>query len=250
MIWLMISERSQAQNATVLDTENIVQVSPKGKSTWVAAAENQPLAVGDRIRTRQRSRATLRLTELYTMRLEQFTTVEIAPSLFEDGKPRLDIGAGAAFIFSREKSGEIDIKTPTANGAMRGTQLYVQVAADGTSRFQVLEGQVELANDQGKLLLDAGAAGGAAAGGAPKKTAVIEATNLLQWALYYPAVLDPDELGMTAAERKSVAGSLSAYRKGDLLGALKKYPERCGPGDRRAALPCSRVAGRRPLGRG
>ena len=42
------------------------------------------------------------------------------------------------------QSGEIDIRTPAANGAMRGTQLFVQVATDGSSRFQVLEGQVEL----------------------------------------------------------------------------------------------------------
>jgi tetratricopeptide (TPR) repeat protein len=225
LVALLISgTMARSQNATVLETQNIVQASARGKSEWAAASPNQTLAVGDRIRTRQRSRATLRLTDLYTMRLEQFTTVEIAPGLFGEGKPRLDLGAGAAFIFSREKSGEIDIKTPAANGAMRGTQLFVQVAADGTSRFQVLEGQVELANGQGKLLLDAGEAGEAAPGRAPQRTAVIEASNLLQWALYYPAVLDPDELGMTDSEKSSVAKSLAAYRSGDLLGALESYP--------------------------
>jgi hypothetical protein len=119
------SETARCQNATVLETENIVQTSIGGKGGWAAATSNQNLAIGDRIRTRQRSRATLRLTDLYTMRLEQFTTVQIAAGLFEKSKPLLDVGAGAAFIFSREKSGEIDIKTPAANGAMRGTQLYV-----------------------------------------------------------------------------------------------------------------------------
>lgn len=214
---------ASAQTATVLETQNIVETAIGGKG-WAAASAAQNLAVGDRIRTRQRSRATLRLTDLYTMRLEQFTTVEIAPGLFDQGKARLDVGAGAAFIFSREKSGEIDIKTPAANGAMRGTQLFVQVAADGSSRFQVLEGQVELANPQGKLLLGAGEAGEASPGRAPQRTAVIEASNLLQWALYYPAVLDPDELGMTDAEKKTVAKSLAAYRAGDLLGALESHP--------------------------
>ena len=198
--------------------QNIVEATKGAKGAWAPAAKDLSLAIGDRVRTRQRSRATLRLTDLYTMRLEQFTTVEIASSLFEEGKPRLDVGAGAAFIFSREKSGEIDIKTPAANGAMRGTQVLVRVAADGTSSFQVLEGQVELANLQGKLLLGPGEAGEAAPGRAPKRTAVIEATNLLQWALYYPAVLDPDELGLKG-EGKSVA----AYREGDLLEALERH---------------------------
>jgi tetratricopeptide (TPR) repeat protein len=214
------------KDATVLEVQNIVQATKGAQGAWTAAAKDQSLAIGDRIRTRQRSRATLRLTDLYTMRMEQFTTIEIAAGLFQETKPRLDVGAGAAFIFSREKNGEIDIKTPAANGAMRGTQLHVEVAPDGTSRFQVLEGQVELVNLQGKLLLEAGEAGEAAPGRAPRRTAVIEATNLLQWALCYPAVLDPEELGMTAAERRAVAGSLAAYRAGDLLGALERYPER------------------------
>ena len=143
-LWACLAAAVAAEDAKVLEIENIVQASKGAQGNWSPAAKDQALAIGDRIRTRQKSRATLRLTELYTMRLEQFSTVEIAPSLFDDSKPRLDVGAGAAFIFSREKSGEIDIKTPSANGAMRGTQLYVHVAADGTSRFQVLEGQVEL----------------------------------------------------------------------------------------------------------
>lgn len=213
------------QDAKVLAVENIVQAAKGAGGAWTPAAKEQSLAVGDRIRTRQRSRATLRLTDLYTMRLEQFTTVEIAPGLFDEAKPRLDVGGGAAFIFSREKSGEIDIKTPSANGAMRGTQVYVQVAADGTSRFQVLEGQVELANDRGKLLLGAGEAGEAAPGRAPQRTAVIEATNLLQWALYYPAVLDADELGL-----KDGGQSVAAYRAGDLLEALERHPGGAPPG--------------------
>jgi tetratricopeptide (TPR) repeat protein len=209
---------ASGQDAKLLEVQNIVQATKGADGVWTPAAKDQSLAVGDRVRTRQRSRATLRLTDLYTMRLEQFTTVEIAPGLFEDTKPRLDVGAGAAFIFSREKSGEIDIKTPAANGAMRGTQVFVQVAADGSSRFQVREGQVELVNLQGKLMLGPGEAGEAAPGRAPKRTAVIEATNLLQWALYYPAVLDADELGLKG-EGKSVA----AYREGDLLEALERH---------------------------
>lgn len=224
--WGIVVWPLSGQDAKVLEIENIVQSSKGAQGSWSAAAKDQSLAVGDRIRTRQRSRATVRLTDLYTMRLEQFTTVEIAPGLFTEAKPRLDVGSGAAFIFSREQGGEIDIKTPAANGAMRGTQVYVQVAADGTSRFQVLEGQVDLENKQGKLSLGAGEAGEAAPGRAPKRTAVIQANNLLQWALYYPAVLDPDELKMSEGEKKAVAKSLAAYREGDLLEALESYPGR------------------------
>jgi len=213
-----------AQDARVLEIENIVESAGKGTSAWSAAAKDQSLSVGDRIRTRQRSRATVGLTGLFTVRLDQFTTIEITPGLVDEKKPKLDFAGGAAFIFSREKSGEMDIKMPGANAALRGTQLFVSVGADGKSFVQVLEGQVELDNPQGKLLLARGEAGEAIPGGAPRKTAVIEAKNLLQWALYYPAVVDPHDLDLTPAERARFGPSIAAYQRGDLLGAVRKLP--------------------------
>ena len=48
--------------------------------------------------------------------------------------------------------------------------------------------------------------------------------DLIQWCLYYPAVLDVDEAGLAAAEQQALAESISAYRQGDLLQALEKYP--------------------------
>lgn len=217
---------TSAENATVLEIENIVQASPSGKGAWAAATKNQSLAVGDRIRTRQRSRATVALTGLYTVRLDQFTTVEITPGLVDAEKPKLDLSGGAAFIFSREKEGEMDVRMPAANAALRGTQLYVKVLPNGKSSIQVLEGSVELNNPQGRLLLQSGEAGEAAPGQAPRRTAVIDAQNILQWALYYPAVLDPADLGMTAAEMQAMGASLALYQRGDLLGAMGKLPDR------------------------
>lgn len=204
----------QAGNAEILEIENQVQTAVAKTSVWKRAVVKESLKVGDRVRTRQRSLATIALTGLYTVRLDEFTIVEISPSLISPEKPRLDLSGGAAFIFSREPEGEIDIRLPAANAALRGTQLHVRVLADGTSQIQVLEGRVDLENPQGKIVLNAGEAGEAAIGRAPRKTAVIEAKNLLQWALYYPAVIDPADLRL--ADSKAVA----AYRKGNLLDAV------------------------------
>ena len=115
---------------------------------------------------------------------------------------------------------------PAANAALRGTQLFAQVLPGGRSLIQVLEGTVELHNAAGRLLLAAGEAGEAAPGQAPRRTAVIEATNILQWALYYPAVLDPAELGMRQGGAGSLAKSLAAYQRGNLLEAVKHLPAR------------------------
>jgi tetratricopeptide (TPR) repeat protein len=227
----LLAMRLPAQDARVLEVENIVQTARGGDTTWQAAKKDDSLAIRDRIRTRQRSRATVKLSDLYTLRMDAFTTIEITPQVLGAGKGRLDLKGGAAFIFSREQQGEIDIHTPAANGALRGTQLLVRVSDDGRSRFQVLEGSVDLENPQGKLTLTAGEAGEAAPGAAPKRTAALVARNILQWALYYPGVLDPSEIAMGAAEESAVAESLAAYRAGDPLGALERYPQRAAGND-------------------
>ena len=214
----------RGQDATIMEIENIVQTSVGGKHAWTKAVQHQSLAAGDRLRTRQRSRATVGLTGLYTVRIDQFTTLEITPGLRNAKKPQLDLIGGAAFIFSRERNGEMDIRMPTMNAALRGTQLFAQALQGGRSFIQVLEGRVELHNAAGRLLLESGEAGEAAPGRAPRRTAVINAHNILQWALYYPAVLDPADLGLRQDEARAVAESLAAYRRGDLLEAVRTHP--------------------------
>ena len=217
---LLLANISKAQNAQILEIENSVQTAVSGESEWVKATQNQSLAIGDRIRTRQRSRAALALTGLYTVRLDQFTTIEITKGLVDSEKPRLDLLGGTAFIFSRELEGKMDIQMPGANAALRGTQLYARVLPGGKSIIQVLEGRVEMENAGGRLTLEPGQAGEASPGQKPRRTAVIEAKNILQWALYYPAVIDLSDLGLADALSKSLA----AYRKGNLLDALEFLP--------------------------
>jgi len=232
---LTFSFNLDAQDARIIEVENIVQTAPGGSAEWTAASVNQPLAIRDRIRTRQRSRASVQLTSLYTMRLEQLTTIEISSPLFDDTDPKLELSGGAAFVFSRELTGEIDIKTPAANGALRGTQLFVSVEPDGRSFFQTFEGSVDVSNDAGSVTIAAGEAAEAVPGQAPKRTAVLEAKNILQWALYYPAVVDAGDLGFvrgpaaangpdsavnTENPPPAASSAIGAYQQGDLLHAV------------------------------
>lgn len=220
-----LTEVARSQDASIIEIENIVQTSAGDNGGWTTAVPKQSLAVGNRIRTRHRSRATVGLTGLYTMRMDQFTTIEITPGLVDARKPKLDLSGGAAFIFSRERNAEMDIRLPAVNAALRGTQLFAEVLPGGKSHIQVLEGRVEMTNSAGRLTLDAGEAGEAVPGQAPRRTAVLEAKNILQWALYYPAVLDPTDLGLTEGGAGDLAESLTACRRGDLLDAVKLLPD-------------------------
>jgi tetratricopeptide (TPR) repeat protein len=156
--------------------------------------------------------------------------MEIQPPATSGVKPQLELRSGAAYFFSREKPSEIQFRTPVASGAIRGTEFNLSVAEDGRTELALLDGEVDLSNGQGSATLKSGELGTVAPGGAPSKTALINAINVIQWVLYYPAVIDPDELGLNDSDKNALGGSLTAYGQGDLLGALNSYPDSRTPG--------------------
>ncbi len=211
-------------DCVVLTIEGKVEVVRKGGTEWSVAETNQVLSFGDRLRTGLRSRATLRWSDLSVLRVNQLTSMEISPPEKADGKPQLDLKSGATYLFSREKPSEIQFRTPTASGAIRGTEFNLAVAENGRTELALLDGAVDLKNDQGALTLKSGEQGTVEQNQPPTKTAVLDAMSIIQWALYYPAVVDPDEVGLGRAEQDTLSVSLRAYRDGDLLLALKSYP--------------------------
>jgi Flp pilus assembly protein TadD len=224
LITLALASALHAQEAKVVETEGKVVITKAG-STPAQAEVGMGLAARDKLGTGESSRAVLQMSDKWFARVDEETDVEIMPgALSAKDKNALKLALGGAFIYSRDEEGEVKVQTPAATGGLRGTQLMVRVFADGRTVMQVVEGEVDLANDLGAVKLKAGEAGEAQVGQAPHKTAVIETRNLLQWALYYPAVLQPNELGLTGDEQKMLAASLAAYLQGDLLGALARYP--------------------------
>src|SRR5207248_1051122 len=197
---------------------------------------NVNLQPGDRLRTGSRSRAALRWSESSVVRVSELTSMEIQPPAKPGDKPQLDLRSGATYFFSREKPTEIQFRTPVASGAIRGTEFNLEVAEDGRTVLSLLDGAVDLSNEQGSASLASNEQGTVEPGSAPKKTALINAVNVIQWTLYYPAVLDPDELGLSDQERQTFNSSLEAYRSGDLLGALSSFPENMTPGSDAARL--------------
>jgi hypothetical protein len=166
------------------------------------------------------------MTDLSVVRIDELTTIQITPPSSASDKPSLSVKEGVTYFFSREKPQEMKIETPAANGAMRGTEFVVAVAANGSTTVTMLDGEVELSNAQGSLVISTGEQAKVDVGGRPRKTAVLEAINSVQWCLYYPGVLDLKELGYSRDSNSSA----SAYNEGDLLAALAAYGHRDGSG--------------------
>jgi hypothetical protein len=229
-----------ADSTTLVEKEQTVQTGHPSTTDWVDAQVGQALEFHERLRTGPLSRAAVRLSDLSVLRVNELTTIEILPPQESSDKPGLDLKSGAMYFFSREKAQEQDIQTPVATGALQGTEFYLSVAADGHTKLAVFDGKVDLKNSFGRVSLVSGEVGDVDAGHAPTKTAMIEATNIIQWCLYYPGVVDTNELQFPAGGQAALAPSLNAYREGDLLGALKLYPRGTGS----TMPPCSSPSAR------
>src|SRR5439155_13912567 len=129
-------------------------------------------------------------SELGMLRFDQSTTTEIEPPPKPGDKPQLNLRSGRTYFLNREKPSAIQFRTPVASGAILGTEFDLAVADDGRTVLSLLDGEVTLSNAQGATTLKSGEQGTVEPGGVPTKTALIEAINVIQWVLYYPAVVD------------------------------------------------------------
>jgi Tfp pilus assembly protein PilF len=208
----------------ILSIEGRVEVLPVNTTTWLAAKTNQVLKIGDKVRTMDHSRATVRLSELTVERLRELTTIQIRPPRDPAKGSLLDVNAGSIYFLSRERPAKQEFRTPSTSGAIRGTEFNLDVAPDGSTVLALVDGLVTLSNEVGHLEMISGEQAEVAPNKAPVKIPMIEAVNIIQWCLYYPGVLDPDDLELSADDRRALVSSLSAYSSGDLLQAVALFP--------------------------
>ncbi|HWN95299.1 MAG TPA: FecR domain-containing protein, partial [Methylomirabilota bacterium] len=214
----------------LLAAEGRVEVARAGGAAWTAGITNQLLANGDRVRTGVRSRATIQLSDRSILRVNELTTLEIRPPQSAAASAGFEVKSGATYFFNRERPGTIEFRTPLASGAIRGTEFHLLVAEDGRTEVALFDGLVDLSNELGKANLVSGEQGVVTPGRPPRKTAMLEAGSIIQWVLYYPAIIDvdnvrPTETGLNETEKGALADSLAAYRAGDLLNAQASYPD-------------------------
>jgi Tfp pilus assembly protein PilF len=229
VFWAELGVRAQSQtnrqsDAVLLTFSGSLQIAPAGTTAWAPGQPNQVLHIGDQIRTGKNSRASIRMSNLSVVRVYETTTLEIKPPTKAEHNSVIDVKSGATYFFNRDKPQETEFQTPSASGAIRGTEFNLAVSEDGQTQLALLDGQVTLSNDAGSLELQTGEQATVDTGKAPKKTALISAVNVIQWTLYYPAILDLDELALASQDQQSLSSSLDAYRAGDLLQALANYP--------------------------
>ncbi len=195
-----------------------VEVAPGARTAWTPAQTNQVLVPGEWVRTGVRSRATLWLANGVTMQMSELSEFEIPPSRSVNFK------AGLFHILNRNLRQGFEFNLRAAIMAIRGTDFLVRVNEQG-SEVIVLDGAVTLNNGTEEIPIGARERGTVGNGGQLQRTPVVAAVNdLLQWFLYYPGILNVEELNLPEGEPTALTESLLAYRRGDLRAAETNYP--------------------------
>jgi Tfp pilus assembly protein PilF len=234
---LLAQEANPGPKETVLlMASGTVEVAPPGSTEFKAAQAKQVLHVGDQIRTGKNSRATVRLSNLSVIRVYELTTMAIKPPTKAEQNAAIEVKSGATYFFNRDKPNETQFETPSSSGAIRGTEFTLTVDENGRTELALLDGQVALSNAHGSIEMQSGEKAVVEKDKAPQKSPMVDAINIIQWTLYYPAILDTDELTLSDDVKQSLAASLSSYRSGDLIQALAQYPN-----DREPASESERV---------
>ena len=199
LLWSPWTPIASAQEGTAPSGESVlvtvegrVEVSPSGSLKWSAGVPEQKLAVGDRVRTGLKSRATLQLSDLSVLRLNQLTVLEIKAPQAEGEKSNIGIQGGSTYFFNRDRPGSTGFQTPSASGAIRGTEFHLAVDDEGTTRVTLLDGEVQLANAAGSTTLVSGEEGTARTGEAPSTDRM--GTAGLRAGLEPPAAADEFDL--------------------------------------------------------
>jgi len=211
-------EHCELRAGQVVSVQGEVVISRTGSPRWVRATLRETLCPGDRIRIEARSRAAVRLVNETVLRLDQGTTVTF--SQIEPEAPSwIELLRGAVHFLSRVPQ-RLDIRTPFVNAGIEGTELVVRVAPS-EARVFVLEGQVLASNAAGRLRLTSGEAAVAEAGKPPRRLIVVKPRDAVQWALYYPPLIDyRTSADVTGPGAEAQRAALAHYRASDLPAAF------------------------------
>lgn len=203
--------------------EGEVEVLREAGGSWHAGDPDAPLCEGDTIQVGLNGRVAVLLINNTVLRIDQDTRVRLV-NIAKDHEEFswVDLSKGAIYTFSRQPL-RLKVITRSLMALIKGTEFYVR-AEDERSYLSVLEGSVQVSNDQGQVMAMPGSEVVTEYGTKPRLRAAVHPSDAVQWALYYPpllAVLDghgghlPEDLPAILREAVEQAGA------GDTVSALK-----------------------------
>lgn len=216
--------------AEIISIQGIIELRRASSTTWQAMTLHTAICPGDSVRARTHSRAAFLLSNASVLRLDQKTSMAFSkPQNQGKASSLLELLSGAIHIITRTPK-PFKVRTPFVNAGVDGTEFFVGVDGDST-RLVIYEGKVTVSNEQGSLVLNDHQAAIATRNTAPQRVTTINPTDAVQWALYYPVVINyqltllTNELALHPELRQSV----ERYQQGktfEALSMLENIPAR------------------------
>ncbi|MEZ5830556.1 MAG: FecR domain-containing protein [Dongiaceae bacterium] len=183
---------------------------------WRIAEATQDLLAGDALKTGPAGTLALRFADETMIRVHRNSelTVKAIP---QGGTAELQLEAGRVWARATTGGTGVDIETPAATAAIRGTDWTLEVLPDRSTRLIVLAGVVELQNAQGSVSVGPGEAAIAAIGKAPSKIFLTQAPGREQM-LYHVAARDIfSSLAPTRGLETAPSGVDARARRAEIL---------------------------------
>jgi predicted Zn-dependent protease len=193
------------------------------EADWRIAALQQDLLGGDTLRTNAIGNLAILFSDQTQIRVGRNSTLTVN-EIAGGGSGTTQINLQAGNIWARASRGGtgVDVRTPAAVAAIRGTDWSLSVDGSGKTSLIVLEGVVELSNPQGSVMVRQGEGAVASIGQAPTKFVLVNSNDREQM-LFYMTLRDAFASGAVTplsgpalrAERARLAAIAPANRQAE-----------------------------------
>lgn len=187
---------------------------------WRPVDVDQDLLAGDTLRTNATGNLTIRFADKSLVRMGRNTTM-LVKKISSMTDSVLGLTEGAIWARAARGGSKVQVDTPAATAAIRGTDWTLRVSGSQTT-LTVLEGSVELSNAQGSVIVNQGEGATVTIGQAPRKYTLVNLREREQMLLYTElrdvfGAMSPSGMDGTRsrAERRRILASDTASRSAE-----------------------------------
>ncbi|HVO86998.1 MAG TPA: tetratricopeptide repeat protein [Casimicrobiaceae bacterium] len=204
--------------AEVVDLQGSGERRASSDVAWLQARPRDDLSSGAFVRTGAASKMALLFADETQVRLNQNSVLQVKQvATGEHDGTALRLELGRAWSQAKRAPNGLQIETPSATAAIRGTAWEIEVDPTGRATLVVQTGEVEFFNELGRVSVAANEAAVAEVGRAPVKIVLANPRDRVQWvnALRF----DTRRYAVAASSSLPLRSALQAIDRGDFAAA-------------------------------
>ncbi len=219
-IGVAISTAEEFAGKLVFSKGSVLFSLDKGES-WSPVTPLMEFPEGAYIKVESNGEAALMLNDRSQIRLSEGSVLFLkktgsAPGEEVNKQGILEIFSGKLWFRNKRKGSKPVFATPVVSASIRGTEMAISVADDGTSDITVLEGRVQCYNAQGEAIIARGEGVTAQRGKSPIITKLLKPEKRVQWLLLTPDIIGPADAALvnhTDLTKNSINENSNRYLK-------------------------------------